>query len=146
MLKHPPKVLHTLTGQVFGSLSATHRAVLWNIEVERHSIDEVTTILGLTPKEVIIQLSMARVTFRNRWAELQSSNSRFSLVCQWTVRLTRTNGKTRLGLLQQPQVVDHLRNCLRCAILVDESEYLTQHLRETLAPILLPSRSLEPTE
>ena len=61
MLKHPPKALLSLTGQVFGSLSTEHRAVLWNIEVERHSVDEVTTILGLTPKEVVIQLSVARI-------------------------------------------------------------------------------------
>ena len=146
MLKHPPKALLSLTGQVFGSLSTEHRAVLWNIEVERHSVDEVTTILGLTAKEVIIQLSMARVSFRNGWAELQSSNSRFSRACQWTARLTQTSGKTRYGLLRQPPVVAHLRKCLRCAILVDESEYLTQHLRETLAPILIPSRTLGPNE
>lgn len=146
MLRHLPQVRLSLTDQVFGSLSVAHRAVLWNIEVEQHSIAEVTALLGLTPKEVVIQLSTARVRFRNKWAELQSTNLRFARGCQWTTPLTQDTEKTRRGLHTQPRVVAHLKSCLRCAILVDESDYLTQHLRETLAPLLVPSCKLKPTE
>ena len=146
MLKQPPQVRLSLTGQVFGSLSVAHRAVLWNIEVERHSIAEVTDILGLTPKEVIIQLSTARVSFRNKWSELQRTNPRFSRGCRWTTSLTQGPSSPNRGYYRQPHVLAHLKSCLRCAILVDESDYLTQHLRDTLVPLVASSPNLDPTE
>lgn len=145
MLKQPPPVRLSLTRQVFSSLSRAHRAVLWNIEVERHSIAEATAILGLPPKEVVIQLSTARLRFRDRWSELQGTNPRFSRDCQRTLSPIQTAKTTATRLERPPQVIAHLKGCLRCAILVDESDYLTQHLRETLAPLLVPSHKLEPT-
>lgn len=119
--------------------------MLWNIDVERHSIAEVTAIMGITAKDVVIQLATARLRFRNKWSELQGTNPRFSRDCQRVLSPIQIAKTTATGPQRPPQAIAHIKGCLRCAILVDESDYLTQHLKETLAPLLVPSCNLEPT-
>lgn len=132
----------TMTGRVFSALSPIHQSLLWNFEVERLSLSEVTKIMGLVPKDVVIQLSAARLRFCNKWTELQSRNSRFRPTCQQNSRRLRAYAESRLNAIERSQVQSHLKDCFRCAILVSETRFLATHLRIALRPQRMPDTAV----
>lgn len=119
-----------------------HRAVLWNIEVQGLTIEQVTEILGITPKKVVVELSMARLRFRNRWLEAQRSSSLGSSTCRQFLPKVAAYRRHTMDQGTREQFQQHLQRCMRCAILVQESEYLSKHLGTALGPVLIPNVSV----
>ncbi len=127
------------TSRAFACLNQTERAVLWNIEAERMSIDEVAAILCLSSKEVVISLTHARVRFRSRWLQVQHRNPRRASECTQILPLLVRYNRRALPQSQTRAVTAHTQSCLGCGILVEEAGHLGSHLRFALKPLATPA-------
>ena len=136
----------TMTGRVFSALSPMHQSLLWNVDVEQRPLSEVTKIMDLVPKEVVVQLSTARLRFYTDWAKMQSHNPRLRTDCQRISYLLRAYAEFRLNPIERKQVQGHLKVCFRCAMLVQEAGFLASHLRIALRPLQAPGVTPEPNK
>lgn len=115
----------TVTMRVFSELPRQQRELLWYSEIEQLSVPTLSIILGLNTEQATTGAATARLEFRRRWLQEQLHAVGFGEQCREQLR----------SLTAAVHPVDremHIPRCVRCSIVVAESQNLTTHLHNTV--------------
>ncbi|WP_313276946.1 hypothetical protein [Timonella senegalensis] len=133
----PELAAQSVTAQAYASLPGEMRELLWYLDVEHLSVEEVVTYSGLPPEAVRMASSVARARFRKAWASMQTKNPRVPPACAEFTRDAILFERHELPQAVRDSIDDHLVRCIRCAILAEEVHHLEEHLDASLLPLVV---------
>jgi RNA polymerase sigma factor (sigma-70 family) len=127
----------SLIAQVFKSLPARHRTLLWYLEVEGMKPREIAPLMGLTPNAVSALSYRAREGFRRAWLAAYIAEPGRAAECRWFCERVVLPGGRKLGSPEAIRFSRHLRACRACQVIAADVVSVSQRLRAVVLPVVL---------
>ena len=127
----------TITVRAFRTLPERWQTVLWYTEVEGMEPREAAPYLGLTPNSAAALALRAREGLKKAWLQAHVAESRVPVECRWTTERMGDYVRGALSARAQERFDDHLNDCTRCSILVEEVDNVGSKLAVVLFPLVL---------
>jgi hypothetical protein len=124
--------MHPAVPVVFSRLPEAWQLLVWQLEVERDSVEEAAALIGVSPLVVPALLEGSRAALRRALLDRHRARTLPPACLAHTLRLGRNAG------VRPPRVVlRHTAECERCAELLGDLDAVDRDLGEVLARHLL---------
>ena len=127
----------TITVRAFRSLPERWQTILWYTEVEGMQPAEAAPHLGLTANGAAALAYRAREGLKAAWLQAHVSDVRVPDECRWASARMGERSRGALSARQQRRFDEHVADCARCSILVEEVDELSGRLASLVLPLVL---------
>ncbi len=131
------KLDQSLTLQAFAALPVRWQEVLWYLEVERMTPQQLAPIIGVKPNAVAALAYRAREGLRQEWIQAHLQSLPKDSECRWTVERPGAYVRDGLRKRETPRGREALSTCETCPSALAEVEEVASRLTLVLLPLIV---------